>query len=71
MKGKKRDGEEIQDGLVVEEVMMVNFTLVPFSSCLLSLQLLLLGFSCKGEVKQAHCRYAKGPYIMHHRLENF
>ena len=27
---KRRDEEKIQDGLVVEEVMLVNFPLVPF-----------------------------------------
>ena len=29
MEWEKRDEEEIQDGLVVEEVMMVNFNVVP------------------------------------------
>ena len=29
MEGNWRDQEEIQDGLVVEDVMMVNFLLVP------------------------------------------
>ena len=28
--GKRRDEEEIEDGLVVEKVMMVNIPLVPF-----------------------------------------
>ena len=30
MEGKERDEEKLQDSLVVEEVMMVNFLLVPF-----------------------------------------
>ena len=30
MEGKRRDEEEMQDSLVVEEGMMVNFFLVPF-----------------------------------------
>ena len=30
LEGNMRDEEEIHDSLVVEEVMMVNFTLVPF-----------------------------------------
>ena len=30
VEGKSKDEELIQDGLVVEEVMMVNFSLVPF-----------------------------------------
>ena len=37
VEGKSKDEEEIQDGLVVEEVMMVNFSLVPF---------LLVSFPC-------------------------
>ena len=63
MEGKRRDEEEIQDGLVVEEIMMVNFPLVPFPS----LELLLRGSSRQGEVKQAH----KETYIMHHQLDFF
>ena len=30
IEGERRSEEQIQDGLVVEEVMMVNFLLVPF-----------------------------------------
>ena len=30
VEGKSKDEEKIQDGLVVEKVLMVNFPLVPF-----------------------------------------
>ena len=30
MEGKRRDEEEMQDGLILKEGMMVNFPLVPF-----------------------------------------
>ena len=36
-----RDDEDMQDNLVVEEGIMVKFSLVPFATCLLPLQLLL------------------------------
>ena len=41
MEGKRRDEEDVQDSLVLEEGMMVKFPLVPFVFCLLELQLLL------------------------------
>ena len=43
MEGKRRDEEDIQDSLVVEEGMMVKFSLVPFATCLGPLQRLLQG----------------------------
>ena len=43
MEGKRRDEEELQDSLVVEEGMMINFPLVPQTTCPLPLQLLLKG----------------------------
>ena len=30
MKGKRREEEDMQDGLILKEGMMVNFPLVPF-----------------------------------------
>ena len=41
MEGKRRDDKDMQDSLVVQEGMIVKFPLVPFSTCLLPLQLLL------------------------------
>ena len=41
MEGKRRDEEDMQDSLVVEEGMMVKFSLVPFTTCLLPLKPLL------------------------------
>ena len=35
MEGKRRGEEDMQDGLVVEEGMLVKFSLVPFATCLL------------------------------------
>ena len=34
----------MEDSLVVEEGMLVKFPLLPFATCLLHLQLLLIGF---------------------------
>ena len=50
MEGKRRDEEEIQDDLVVEVVLMVNFPLVPIPSGLLPLKLLLQDSSHQEEV---------------------
>ena len=58
MEGKRRDGEDMQDRLVVEESMIVKFPLVPFATCLLPLQLLLQGSFRQEEVKQPHRRDA-------------
>ena len=33
MEGKRRDEEEMQGSLVVEEGMMLKFPLVPFATC--------------------------------------
>ena len=38
MEGKRRDKEDMQDSLVVEEGMIVKFPLLPFATCLLPLQ---------------------------------
>ena len=43
MEGKRRDEEDMQNSLVVEEGIMVK-SLVPFATCLLHLKLLLQGF---------------------------
>ena len=66
MEGKRRDGDDMQDCLVVEEGMMVKFLLVPFATCLLPLQLLLQGSFNQEEVKQLHCRDTQRPNIMNH-----
>ena len=47
MEGKRRDEEDLQDSLVVEDSMRVKFPVVPFATCLLPLQLILQGvFFC-------------------------
>ena len=65
MEGKRRDEEDMQDSLVVEEGTMVKFSLVPAATCLLPLQLLLQGSFRQEEVKQPHCRNAQRPNLMH------
>ena len=40
MEGKRRNGKDMQDSLVVEEGLIFKFLLVPFVTCLLPLQLL-------------------------------
>ena len=52
MEGKRRDEEDMQDSLVVEEGIMVRFSLVCLVIFLLSLQLLLQGSFHEEEVKQ-------------------
>ena len=37
MEGKRRDREDMQDSLLVEEVMIVKFPMVHFATCLLLL----------------------------------
>ena len=54
----------MEDSLVVEEGMLVKFSLVPFGTCLLHLQLLLQGSFHQDEVKQPHCRDTQRPKIM-------
>ena len=56
----------MEDSLVVEEDMLVKFSLVPFASCLLHLQLLLQGSFHQEEVKQPHSRDTQRPNIMNH-----
>ena len=63
MEGKKR-GEE--DSLVVEEVKMGKFFLIPFDTCLLPLQLLLQGSFHQEEIKQPHYRGTQTPNIMNY-----
>ena len=43
IEGNRRDEEDMQDSLVLEEGMIVKFPLVPFVTCFLPLQLLLQG----------------------------
>ena len=64
MEGKRRDEEDRQDILVVEESMMFKFSLVPFATYLLSLQLLLQGSLHQKEVKQPHRKYTQRPNII-------
>ena len=66
MEGKRRNEEDTQDSLEVEEGMMVKFHFVPFASCLLPLQLLLQGSFCQEEVKQPHSRDAPRTNIMNY-----
>ena len=66
MEGKRRDGDDMQDCLVVEEGMMVKFLLVPFATCLLPLQLLLQGSFNQEEVKQPHFIDTQRPNIMNY-----
>ena len=56
MAGKRRDEEDMQDSLVVEEGMIVKFPLVPFTTCLLPLQLLLQCSFQQEKVEQPHWR---------------
>ena len=63
MEGKKR-GEE--DSLVVEEVKMGKFFLIPFDTCLLPLQLMLQGSFHQEEIKQPHYRGTQTPNIMNY-----
>ena len=67
MEGKKRDIEDMQDSLVVEEGMIVKFPLVPFATCLLPLQLLLQGSLQQEEVKQPRQKNIKKKN-QHHEL---
>ena len=71
MEGKRKDGEDMQDSLVVEESMIVKFPLVPFATCLLPLQLLLQGSFRQEEVKKPHRRDAQRPNILHTLLAYF
>ena len=66
MEWKRRNEEDMQDSLVVEEGMMVKFSLVPFATCLLPLQLLLQGSFHQEEVKQLHLRDTQRPHIMNY-----
>ena len=61
MEGKRRDEEDMQDSLVVQEGMIVKFPLVPFATCLFPLQLLLQGSFQLEEVKQPHWRDTHTP----------
>ena len=56
----------MEDSLVVEEGMLVNFPLVPFATCLLHLQLLLQGFFHQEEIKQPHYWDTQRPNIMNY-----
>ena len=66
MEGKRRDEEDMQDCMVVEEGMMVKFSLVPFSTCFLPLQLLIPGSIHQKEVRQAHLRDIQRPKIIYY-----
>ena len=71
MEGKRRDEEDMQDSLVVEEGMMFNFPLVPLP---------LVSFRCsscykirsaKKKLKKSNCRDAQRTSIMHTLLNAF
>ena len=64
MEGKRREEEEMQDRLVVEEGIIVQFTLVPSAICLLPLQLLLQGSFQHEELIQPHWRDTQRPNIL-------
>ena len=66
MEGKRRDEEDLQDSLVVEEGMLVKFPLVPLATCLLHLQLLPQGSFHQEKVKQPHCRETQRRNIMNY-----
>ena len=63
MEGKRRDEEDLQDSLVVEDSMRVKFPLVPFATCLLPLQLILQGvfFAPKRSKKNCIVKSHKDP----------
>ena len=61
MERKRRDEKKMQYGLVFEEGMMVNFTLVPFP---------LVSFTCRSCSKILPTKKLSN-HIMHHLLENF
>ena len=54
----------MEDSLVVEEGMLVKFSLVPFATCLHHLQILLQGSFHQDEIKQPHCRDIQKNKIM-------
>ena len=56
MKEMRRDEEDMQDSLVVEEGIKVKLPVFPFATCLLPLQVLLQGSFHQEEVKQPHHR---------------
>ena len=60
MEGKRRDEEDMQDSLLVEE-----------GTGLIPLHILLQGSFCQLEVKQTHRRDAQRPSIMHTLPYNF
>ena len=70
MEEKRRVEEDMQDSLV-DVGILGNFPWVPFTICILPLQLLLQGSFRQEEVKQAHHRDAQRPNIMHTLLEYF
>ena len=51
----------MEDSLVVEEVMLVKFPLVPFATCLFHLQLLLKGFFIKKKLYKHIVEIHKDP----------
>ena len=65
MEGKRRNVEDIQDSLVVQEEIIVKFLLAPIAN----LKLLLKGFFFQEEeVKGHHCRDTQRPNIMNYLL---
>ena len=61
IEGKRREEEDMQGSLVVEEGIIVTFPLVPFATCLLPLQFLLLGPFQQEEVNN-HIYYTMTQY---------
>ena len=56
----------MKNSLVVEEVMLVKFPTIHFSTCLPHLQLLLQDSFHQEEVAQPHCRDTQRPTIMNY-----
>ena len=65
MEEKRRVEEDMQDSLV-DVGILGNFPWVPFTICILPLQLLLQGSFRQEEVKQPHHRDAQRPNIMNY-----
>ena len=64
MEGKRRDDEDIQDSLVVQEGMIVKFPMVPVAT----FSAPALMFFQQEEIKKQHRRYTQRPSIMNYLL---
>ena len=68
MEGNRRDEEDMQDSLLVEEGMIVKFPLVPYAICLPPLQLLLQEYFQQEKDKQPDWRDTQRPNIMNYMV---